>query len=454
MLLNLIFAKLKSFFLVSITKEDEEQVVKSIESDIRFRGMNLWVLIFAIFIASLGLNVNSTAVIIGAMLISPLMGPIIGMGLAVGISDLDLLKRSAKNFGVATGISVLTATVYFMLTPLNEAQSELLARTSPNIYDVLIALFGGLAGIVAICARNKGNVLPGVAIATALMPPLCTAGYGLATAQWTYFFGAFYLYFINMVFITVATFIGVRMMGFAPKTFVDQKKGALIKRYIYVVIVATIIPSIFLTYNIVKESIYNSKAMLYVNNEFAFENVQVIQKDVSYKDRSIRIVLMGKELSEDIIAMAESRIGNYKELEDTKLTVVQGINNNEIDISSIKTVVMKDFYEKSEKAIAEKDKRIEYLERELKERLEFERLSSELRPELSTLFPGAISLSLSNAIRCHVADSVPSDTFCLAAVSFDVLPSEGEIERLRTWLQTRTKAKKLELKAFETLNRF
>ena len=445
MIFNLIIAKLKSFFLVSITKEDEEQIVKSIESDIRFRGMNLWVLIFAIFIASLGLNVNSTAVIIGAMLISPLMGPIIGMGLAVGISDLELLKRSAKNFGVATGISVLTAMIYFILTPLNEAQSELLARTSPNIYDVLIALFGGLAGIVAICSRNRGNVLPGVAIATALMPPLCTAGYGLATAQWTYFFGAFYLYFINMVFITVATFIGVRMMGFAPKTFVDTKKGLLIKRYIYVVIIATVIPAIYLTYNIVKESIYNSKAMLYINNELAFDNVQVIQKNVSYKDRTIRVVLMGEEIPEENIALAEAKISKYKDLHDTKLTVIQGINNNEIDISSIKTVVMKDFYEKSEKTITEQERRIEYLENELEKRLEFERLSSELRTELSTLFPGAMSFSLSNAIRCYMVDSVPSDTFCLAAVAFDEQPSEEEIERLRNWLQARVKVDRLEL---------
>lgn len=184
---------LKEYFRMPLTRDEQAQTVESIVGGIRFKGANLWVLIFAIFIASLGLNVNSTAVIIGAMLISPLMGPIIGMGLAVGITDFDLLKRSLKNYAVATGISVITATVYFTLTPLHEAQSELLARTSPNIYDVLIAFFGGLAGITAICAKDKGNVLPGVAIATALMPPLCTAGYGLANGEWLYFFGAFYL---------------------------------------------------------------------------------------------------------------------------------------------------------------------------------------------------------------------------------------------------------------------
>ena len=186
------------------------------KSAIVFRGTNLWILMFAILIASLGLNVNSTAVIIGAMLISPLMSPIIGMGLAVGIGDSEMLKQSLKNYGVATLISVLTATLYFFISPLSEARSELLARTSPTLYDVLIAFFGGAAGVLALTTKSKGQVIPGVAIATALMPPLCTAGYGLATAQWAYFFGAFYLFFINTVFIATATFLGVKLLRFHP----------------------------------------------------------------------------------------------------------------------------------------------------------------------------------------------------------------------------------------------
>ena len=171
-------------------KIDEAAIVQQINIGVSFRGANLWVLIFAILIASLGLNVNSTAVIIGAMLILPLMGPIIGMGLALGTYDLTLLARAAKNFGVATLISILTATVYFLLSPFSEVQSELLARTAPTLYDVLIAFFGGAAGIVAICTGGKGNVIPGVAIATALMPPLCTCGYSIANAKWDMLLGA------------------------------------------------------------------------------------------------------------------------------------------------------------------------------------------------------------------------------------------------------------------------
>ena len=181
--LYVILSKIKAHFTVMQDMEDEKEIVAQITSGVSFRGANLWVLIFAIFIASLGLNVNSTAVIIGAMLISPLMGPIIGMGLAIGINDFQLLRRAAKNFAIATVISILTATVYFLITPLGEAQSELLARTSPTIYDVLIATFGGAAGILALCTKGKGNVIPGVAIATALMPPLCTAGFGLASGR-------------------------------------------------------------------------------------------------------------------------------------------------------------------------------------------------------------------------------------------------------------------------------
>ena len=209
---ELLWTRAKEFFKFSV--ENEEEIIKEISEGVSFRGSTLWVLIFAIFIASLGLNVNSTAVIIGAMLVSPLMGPIIGMGLAVGIGDLELLKRSGRNFGVATLISVLTAMVYFLITPLSDAQSELLARTTPTIYDVLIATCGGAAGFIALCTKGKSNVIPGVAIATALMPPLCTAGYGLATGHILYFLGAFYLFFINTVFISLSTYVGTRLLHF------------------------------------------------------------------------------------------------------------------------------------------------------------------------------------------------------------------------------------------------
>src|SRR5574344_488212 len=262
-----ILSRIKAHFVIMQDMEDEQEIVKQITSGVSFRGANLWVLIFAIFIASLGLNVNSTAVIIGAMLISPLMGPIIVMGLAMGINDLNLMRRAVKNFGVATLISVLTAMVYFLITPLGEAQSELLARTSPTIYDVLIATFGGAAGILALCTKGKGNVIPGVAIATALMPPLCTAGYGLATGHLLYFLGAFYLFFINTVFIALSTYAGVRLMRFKQKEFQNVTMAKKARRMIMAIVVITIIPAAFMTTEIVKQSISDKNLSHFIKSE-------------------------------------------------------------------------------------------------------------------------------------------------------------------------------------------
>ncbi len=224
-------SKLADFFVrnfdVRQDKEDELETIDTISKGIEFKGTNLWVLIFATFIASLGLNTNSTAVIIGAMLISPLMGPIMGFGVGLGISDFDMIKRSFRNFATATIFSVITSSIYFMISPISEAQSELLARTQPTVYDVLIAFFGGLAGIIASSTKSKGNVIPGVAIATALMPPLCTAGYGIATGNLYYFFGAFYLFFINTVFISVATYLVVRVLKY-PKIYIKIVKRCFV----------------------------------------------------------------------------------------------------------------------------------------------------------------------------------------------------------------------------------
>jgi len=216
--------KLLQWFDLRSEMESYDTIHENIESGIVFRGTNLWVLMFAIVVASVGLNMNSTAVIIGAMLISPLMGPINGMGYSLATYDFQLFRRSLKNFSFAVGVSLLTSALYFLLSPLNEAHSELLARTSPTIYDVIIALFGGLAGIVAMSSRLKGNVIPGVAIATALMPPICTAGYGLATLQLNFFFGALYLFTINTVFIAFAALIVCQFLKFPIRSIVDPAR--------------------------------------------------------------------------------------------------------------------------------------------------------------------------------------------------------------------------------------
>ena len=431
------------YFDLRKDKDDEKVIMESIRSGVEFRGANLWILIFAIFVASLGLNVNSTAVIIGAMLISPLMGPIIGMGLAVGINDFELLKRSMKSYALATVISVVTATIYFALTPLDEAQSELLARTSPSIYDVLIALFGGLAGIVALSTKDKGNVLPGVAIATALMPPLCTAGYGLATGQLIYFLGAFYLYFINSVFISLATFLGTRFLHFSKKQFVDKEREKKVKNSIIALVIITMCPAFFMTYSIVRSNIYNSNANSFINNVLNFPNTRVFNREIDYEDKSIQVVLFGNEVPETQIAHARDQLKKYK-LQNTQLSIIQGVNSDSIDVKSLRSMVMEDFYkdnvERSEKQKAE----IAQLKNELEQYTRYNALDNSIIPELKVLYPHAESISLSYAVETEVGTQ-QRDTLTLAFMRFSPLPKANEREKITEWLKARTGAKKIKL---------
>ena len=426
-------------------KDNEALIVESIRNGVEFKGTNLWILIFAIFIASLGLNVNSTAVIIGAMLISPLMGPIMGVGLAIGQNDFELLKRSLKSYLVATVFSVITSTIYFSLTPLDEVQSELLARTSPTIYDVLIALCGGLAGIIALSTKEKGNVIPGVAIATALMPPLCTAGFGLATGNLLYFLGAFYLYFINSVFISLATFIGVRVMHFQRKEFVDKNREKKVRKYIVLIAILTMCPAVYLTVGIVQDTFFESAANRFVNEQLSFENTQVLDKKIHHegKGHEIRVVLIGQEVPEASIAIARSKMKDYK-LDNTKLIVLQGMNNEAVDISSIRAMVMEDFYKNSEQRLVEQKQKIATLEQNLERYKTFDELGKKIIPELKVLYPSVKTVSISHAIELAV-DSVRVDTVTLAVLKFGKHPGAHEKEKIAEWLKARTGAKQLRL---------
>lgn len=424
-------------------KEDEQLTVETIRNGVEFKGANLWILIFATFIASLGLNVNSTAVIIGAMLISPLMGPIMGVGLAIGQNDFELLKRSLKNYLVATLFSVITATLYFSFTPLNEVQSELLARTSPTIYDVFIALFGGMAGIVALSTKEKGNVIPGVAIATALMPPLCTAGFGLATGNLLYFLGAFYLYFINSVFISLATVIGVRVMHFQLKAFVDKEREKMVKRYIVLIALGTMVPAVYLTYGIVKETFYQSAANHFISKEMDFPETQVLDRKISYDTKEIRVVLIGKEVPEDRIVEARSKLKDYK-LNNTKLVVFQGVNNSTADISNIRSMVMEDFYRNSEKELASQKQKIDSLEKIVQLHKETGMADMKIASEMKVLFPTVSTLAMTQTLKLNI-EAVQTDTVTYVILGCEKAPSATEKKKMSEWLKTRTGAKKLKL---------
>lgn len=318
---------MRARFSLEEDRADEALIIESINKNVTFIGTNLWTLIFAILIASIGLNVNSTAVIIGAMLISPLMGPIMGIGLGIGILDFDLMKRGIKNLFIAALFSIITSFIYFTLSPLHEARTEILARTTPSIWDVLIAFFGGLAGIIAGTRREKSNVLPGVAIATALMPPLCTAGFGLATGQFYFFFGAIYLFFINSLFICMGTFIIVRSLKFKRIHFATISQHKRVARSIWIIVMITVLPSIYLAVRIVQKAIFEQNAKQFVQTEFRFNRTQVVHQayNFDHKKPSIELLLIGDELAKSTIDSLRQKMTNYG-LDSNWLNIHQGLN--------------------------------------------------------------------------------------------------------------------------------
>ena len=456
-IMQIVWKIIKRYFNALPDKEQEADTIEQISSGVSFRGSNLWVLIFAIFTASLGLNVNSTAVIIGAMLISPLMGPIIGMGLAIGIGDLQLLKSSIKNYFVATVISVLTAMIYFAISPLTEAQSELLARTSPTLYDVLIALCGGAAGIIALSTRGKGNVVPGVAIATALMPPLCTAGYGLAMGEWSFFFGAFYLYFINTVFIALATYIGVRMLRFRPKIAVSKDRMRVVNRTIFAIVVVTMIPATIMTVRIIRDSMLDNNIARFLKHELHYPGTQIVSHQKDGEKKLLSVVAVGNPISAGNIEEAQNKLEQYS-LGNYKLQVFQGAQSDSLLLLNASLSKMGINTEANNPKLLEQAGRIQHLEAQLQSYTQYETLSRNISGEIKSLWPNIQTISLSQAMEVPTDSVMSPDTptisaptddqkshIVLAVVTHKGRFSEAERKRLNDWLKARTKAQQLQL---------
>lgn len=414
------------YFNLLHDKEDEQAVIEQVKGNVVFRGTNLWILMFAILIASLGLNVNSPAVIIGAMLISPLMGPIIGMGLSVGISDIELLKQSLKNYGVATLISVVTATVYFFISPLSEAQSELLARTSPTLYDVLIAFFGGAAGVLALTCKSKGQVIPGVAIATALMPPLCTAGYGLATAQWSYCLGAFYLFFINTVFIATSTFLGVKLLRFHSAKHVDSEAARRGRRVMYIILVLTLIPAAVMTVNIVHKNVFEGKVKAFVHSELNRSGTQILSAHA--ENDTLRVVAVGKEITDEEIADAHGRM-KYYGIGDLQLFVIQASNDEGFALAASQLSHVEQANTLLSSQMAE-------LQRQLAVYSGYDTLSVHVTAEARTLFPEVESVVVGRLGGSPLALVSPRESHMLNAETS---------HKLKAWLHTRMQNDTLEI---------
>lgn len=434
---------IKSYFNVLPYKDGEKYVIKQITNGINFQGSNLWILIFAVFIASLGLNVNSTAVIIGAMLISPLMGPIIGMGLALGIADLDLFKQSIKNYLISTFISVVTATIYFTLSPITDAQSELLARTSPTLYDVLIALFGGAAGFLAMSTKGKNNVIPGVAIATALMPPLCTAGYGLAVQNTSYFLGAFYLYFINTVFIAFTTCLGVRFLHFHRKQFINLEKMRRVNYYIVSIIIITIIPASYMTWNIIKQSVFKNNIENFITKELNYSGTNILSHQYDLKTKTLHVVAVGNPISTDSIAKAQKAMTNYQ-LDGYALKVIQGSNSDSLLLLQHKNKGQLMVGEKNTAEWQELAYRNDVLQKQLNSYTHYPVLANDMKEELKVVCPSAKSIILSKASESFV-DSASIKNHIVAIVKTNKTLAKDNRKQLYDWLKVKVKSDSLEL---------
>lgn len=362
-----------------IGEERQSTTIENVKNNISFTGSNLWILACAIIIASVGLNVNSTAVIIGAMLISPLMGPIVGSGFALGMYDFDLLKKSTNNLLIATIASLLTSTTYFYLSPFKEAQSELLARTSPNIYDILIAFAGGLAGAIAITRVEKGNPIPGVAIATALMPPLCTAGYGLATGNYKFFFGAFFLYLINCVFICLSTFTIVKYLKYPPVKIVDKKLKKRIKIIISSITFLLIVPSSYFAYSLYKEQTFKINAENFIEQEFQNKSLIYFKTKYHPNNKIIELAFLNYKADSADIKKHKQKLIDFG-LENTTLKFIQKPKETANETNQINTI------------IAEKNKIINQLETKLQED-NFN--NKKILSEINSFIPEIHSISIS-----------------------------------------------------------
>lgn len=418
-------------------EDDRQKTLESVKSNISFTGANLWVLACAILVASVGLNVNSTAVIIGAMLISPLMGPIVASGFALGMYDFDLLKKSLRNLFIATLAGLLVSTIYFFISPFKEVQSEMLARTSPNIYDILIAFFGGLVGVIAVTRVEKGNPIPGVAIATALMPPLCTAGYGLATGNFKFFFGAIFLYGINCVFICIATYSIVKFLKYPAKEEVDKKHQKQVRYGISFVVLLMLLPSIYFAYKLFAEQQYQQSVNNFIEQEFTNKGSTIVYKKTNYNSspKTIELAFLSKRFTKDEIEGLNAKLYT-KNIPETKLLIrqasadrIQLLRNNILNEIKSKDIV-----------VDEKDKKIQALETEIAKNT-FD--GKQILQEAKIIFPNIQSLSISNNTFYYTSDSTSSSTTFIYQSQNELTTDDKT--KLENWLKKRLSLEKVEL---------
>lgn len=415
---------------------------ENIRKNIPFRGPNVYILIVAIIIASVGLNVNSIPVIIGAMLISPLMGPITGLGLGLGTNDRELVLFSIKNLLVMVGISLLAATLYFMLTPLEiDNPTELLARTRPTIYDVFIALFGGLAGVLETARKEKGTVISGVAIATALMPPLCTVGYGIANLSWQYTLGALFLFSINCIFIAMAAYLMAKFLKFPVKTVEQHRTRYFILSYALVILLAA--TSIVTGYHVIRENNFTKLANRFVkkNQNIGKTYIYDSQVNIDSKPYVLELRLAGETLNEDTKEMLLRDAENY------------GIMRSQIVIHEDATVqvdrfneteIVKNLMATNASNVQVRDDSIKVLNAQITAYKQRELPAKQLAEELQVQLPSITRLTLAKGTALE-QNMVMSEEQVVVVAHCSEMPSEEEKARVYEWLKIRLQVEDLEM---------
>lgn len=434
---------LKNRFDLKEGSAPQNEVIREITNGIYFRGANMWILMFATMVASLGLNVNSTAVIIGAMLISPLMGPIMGFGLSLGINDFELMKKSLRNFGYMVATAIVTATLFFLISPISTAQSELLARTQPTIYDVLIAFFGGAAGVVAYTRKDRTfTVISGVAIATALMPPLCTAGFGIATWQWRFFGGALYLFLINAIFIALATYSIIRILKYKKKTFVEPKTERRVKRMMWSIIIITALPSVFIAFRLINKSVFENNVERFIATEFRFDDTRVLEKESLYvlnsrkKHRQISLVLYGEPLSEDVIGNIRRKMSLY-DLNNTDLVIKQSSGNTQIDFTPLQMGYAQ--------VLDEKNRQIAELRKQMSQTSAADSAAMrEMVLEFGAIIGNTEHVSLSRQMVYSPSGNI-TDTMFVCILKPAAPLSDDDMGRLERWLRVKGGTEKVKI---------
>lgn len=434
-----VLVKITRTLRLSHEVEDYDVIHKSIENGIVFRGTNLWILIFAILVASVGLNMNSSAVIIGAMLISPLMGPITGVGYSVATYNFELLKKSLKNLAFASAAGLVASTVYFFMTPIHTMHSELLARTSPTIYDVLIATFGGLAGIVAISSKNKGNVIPGVAIATALMPPLCTAGYGLSIGNMSFFLGALYLFLINSVFIALSALVVTQLLKLPKRTHLLSREIKNKNIMIIAVALITIVPSFYFGVTLVRKEKFKEEATNFVNKVELWEGNYLMDHKIDVDSKSLTLIYGGNEFDKKAEARLRDKANDL--IRDSKIIIKQGLNVN--DLAKLNNA--NEATSQSEKEISRLRTSLIIRQESLDSMLVIPKMGQSLLKEIKSLYPQIQSCSY--APTYQYIDSTNSSRL-INVVFFTSSDTISKVDQLKIkhWLQKRLNSERIILK--------